>query len=364
MNDAAPQDGEFIDLIYAALLGEAPWEDFLDRLSRSLPGGKTTLFHHDVRKARGAWELSSGLGQDVVAEYARHYSRLNPWMPAASVRKIGQGVVAEQMLPREEFVKTEFYNDFFRREIGESAVGVTIVREHGCSFLLSTTTSRADPDANRDAADRLTRLAPHLQRAFRHFRRNSRQRAIEDIGVSLFDAIDVGLVIVGDARKLKAISATGQRMVESGCGVGVTPLGLVKNAQADADAMLARMLDRGFSGANTAAFVVGQWKLTLIRLSQDRISAYFDGPTVVMLIERPAAKTRVGVEYFANTHRLTAAEKRALEGLVSGKRISEIADDAMLSRETIRSQVKSVFAKTGASSQIELIRLAGSMNPN
>ena len=64
----SPQsDGELIDLIYAALLGEAAWQDFVGRLATAMPEGRTVLFFHDARKFRGSYSLTAGFDDAAVA---------------------------------------------------------------------------------------------------------------------------------------------------------------------------------------------------------------------------------------------------------------------------------------------------------
>jgi DNA-binding CsgD family transcriptional regulator len=75
-------------------------------------------------------------------------------------------------------------------------------------------------------------------------------------------------------------------------------------------------------------------------------------------MEQANAMPRMNGEYFSKAYGLTAAETRALTGILAGKSVDEIADAAALSRETIRSQMKSLYAKTGTKGQLELLRLA------
>lgn len=84
-----------------------------------------------------------------------------------------------------------------------------------------------------------------------------------------------------------------------------------------------------------------------------------------MILEPHRAQQRIfDIEEFVSMHSLTAAEARALNGLIGGRSADEIAAEAGLSRETIRSQIKSLYAKTNAGSQIELIRMiAGFESP-
>jgi hypothetical protein len=53
MGEFETWSGGLVDAVYAALLGEAPWDDFLALFARGLPNGKATLFVHDVNCGRG-----------------------------------------------------------------------------------------------------------------------------------------------------------------------------------------------------------------------------------------------------------------------------------------------------------------------
>lgn len=357
MSIEAAVESRLADRIYSALLHETTWQSFLDGLAATLPDGRSTLFYHDVDSGAGAWELTSGLPADVVSDYASHYAKLNPWMPAASRRKIGIGVVAEQMLPREQFVKTPFYNDFFRPMVGESAVGVTLARERGQSMLLSITTSRADPEKNRDVADLLTRLAPHLRRAFRYA--NRRSAVASEIGRSVCQKSELGVVVVDEGARAINFGAQGQAMVEAGRVLRLTTGGKLHIRDSDADAALHGMLRRGFDGDTATTFVLGSTKLTLIRTCKDCESAYFEGPSVIVLIESQAKEPPLDLRGFASANGLTAAELRAMQGLISGQNAARIADAAGISRETVRTQVKSLYGKLGVRSQMELLRISG-----
>lgn len=357
-------DEEFIDLIYASLLGETSWQHFLDRLAASLPNGKSILFFHDAAKSNGALGLFSGLERDMVSEYNLHYASRNPWMPKAAVRKVGRGVTADEMLPHRELEQTEFYNDFLLKIGCTSAVGVTIIREEGVSFLLSTMTSRSDANENQSAAARLSRLAPHLARAFRHYRQHSSQKAIIDIGGSLFDTIDVGLVIAGEGSVVKAVSRYAETILEKGEAVRVSPFGKLRFCCEQTELVFRRMLQRDYEGDKVVRLLVDGVRLTLVRIEKDSYSLYFEGPTVVLLMEPVNGPGRsVSIEDFARVHMLTSAERRALVGILSGKTVDEIAAAAGLSRETIRTQMKAVYAKTGVRTQVELIRLAARIGP-
>ena len=59
---------------------------------------------------------------------------------------------------------------------------------------------------------------------------------------------------------------------------------------------------------------------------------------------------------------LSPAEIRAANGLVQGKTVDDLATQFSLSRETIRSQIKGLLAKTGMSRQADLVALLANVN--
>jgi DNA-binding CsgD family transcriptional regulator len=62
-------------------------------------------------------------------------------------------------------------------------------------------------------------------------------------------------------------------------------------------------------------------------------------------------------ELLRQAYGLTAAEARVLLAVVGGARLAHYAEGQAVSLETVRSQLKHVFAKTGCARQADLVRL-------
>mgnify|MGYP000883413890 FL=1 len=170
VRDLRQLEGTLITDIYAALLGHGNWQTFVDRVTEILPEGKATMFYHDYTAGSGALSINSGFGAEIISAYSQYYAAKNPWMPKAFTRPLGHGVRSEQMMPREDLLRTEFYADYLRPQGLCSGVGVTIFRDKGCNFMLSVLSGPAEDDEASAAADLLTRLAPHLRQAFTYYR--------------------------------------------------------------------------------------------------------------------------------------------------------------------------------------------------
>jgi DNA-binding CsgD family transcriptional regulator len=83
------------------------------------------------------------------------------------------------------------------------------------------------------------------------------------------------------------------------------------------------------------------------------------GPTTIGLLWLlPLAPVTDGVALIAKLYLLTPAERRMLERLAGENDLGRAAEKLSVSRNTIRTQLKSLFRKTGLRSQITLLALA------
>lgn len=347
---------ELIDIVYAAMLGESDWQLFLNRLGEAIPGGKAMLFYHNSASNAGTFALTSGLDAAAVAAYNDYYSRINPWMPKASVRRVGRAVIADEMLPHRELQQTEFYADFLRAADCHSAVGITIERKNGVSFLLSTLTSEFDPDTNMVSARLLSELSPHLQRAFRYLNRDPLDRAPGNLAQTIAGQSGALVFVVGENRHAKHIGGSLRGGTDHDL-LWVDSRQRIRSSSADVEAIIEMMLDRSYRGTKSHSLTKKEGSVNIVRVEKDSFTEFFEGPTVVAVLQ-----PRMEIDYsqyvgaFAHSYGLTRAETRAVKGILDGKSIQEIAEAASVSYETIKTQIKSIYSKTGTRQKIDLVR--------
>lgn len=348
---------ELVDLVYGALLGEASWNTFFDHLLDRKGDGWAVLVSHDVRDGEGMFGHYYGCDDALVSDYESHYAAINPWAPNCVAKREGQAVIGDDLVSRDLFIKSEFFNDFLLPYDTRDGAGLTIVKNDSRSVMLSVLTGDDDQDKVQVLSDRLAFLYPHLRRAADFYRRREDQE-VTGFGEQLFEAIDVGVVVLGEGMRPKTISDTATALIELSSDLGILPTGRFYIGHEEARLEATRMLQHGYEGDKSRSFRVGALRLTLTRIEKDRLSWYFNGPTVVLLIE-PLGRMgrRFDPEGFATGYGLTAAELRALVGVVSGKTYAQIAAEANVSLETIRTQVKSLYLKVGVNSQSALLRL-------
>ncbi|PWR22571.1 helix-turn-helix transcriptional regulator [Zavarzinia aquatilis] len=356
-----------IDLIYAALLGETTWQQFLDAVARDVPEARATMFFHDPTLRQGLLSITSGLDSREIETYNTEYSQHDAWAPKATTWPVGLGCIMEQMYPREDLLRTRFHGEWLRSIGVETGTGISIERTEGRLFLLSVVTPRLDLDANMEHARLLTRLAPHLLRAKRAYREGQGpdlQGAATNLAL---DELGVSAIVVDDRLRIRRASASAARLLATGGGIGTDLGGALRIADDGIAAALKSLLSwspggpRSYAGRFTHA---GQsFRVAIVRIASDALSLYFQGPTAILLIDASPgpgdadSRHLPSIEAMARLYRLTAGEADVLRGMAEGRSIDRIALDRNVGRETIRSQLKAVFQKTGCSRQQDLVRL-------
>ena len=87
------------------------------------------------------------------------------------------------------------------------------------------------------------------------------------------------------------------------------------------------------------------------------------GTATLLVLGKRQVCERLSVHGFARSASLTPAETRVLESLCAGVRPSQVARDKGVAVSTVRTQIGSIRAKTGASSISELVRQVAVLPP-
>jgi DNA-binding CsgD family transcriptional regulator len=348
------EDAELIDLIYAATLGERPWEDFVARLGQTSPGGCAVLFSLDLRRTDTVVTILEGRPAETKAGLDTHYGSVNPYKPYCMSKPLGVGIPGDRMLSRDRLVRSEFFNDFLLKHDLTATLGVAVDRSEDFIILISTATRLNDEAEQIALSEQYTRLAPHLKRAAAFYRRNAPGRMATELGASLYDDAEVGTMLVTPGLKIVSMSPAADRILAP--HLAFDAAGAVRLPGDEAQAALKAMSSRRYDGPQSRCFAVGDLRLTLVKISRGGVIGLFDDCGVAVLV-RSAGGAPMSPERAREVYGLTAAEMRVLPGILAGQTAEEIARSLARSRETIRSQMKSVYAKTNSSGKMDLIRL-------
>jgi DNA-binding CsgD family transcriptional regulator len=210
-------------------------------------------------------------------------------------------------------------------------------------------------------------LAPHLARAMRIFVQYAQAYRERAVYQTVVDRIGVGVVLVDAKSAMMASNAIAGEILCGANGLSVAQGRLT--AKVPATTALAQQV-RAAAEAQTSAPNEPGRPLAIERGDNPSplTLTIYPGPSVehgdaplrrsaIVVLRDPDRRASVSAEVVAQLFGLTPAEAALATLLAQGFDIDEAAETLGIRRNTVRSQLQSIFTKTNAKRQSELIRL-------
>ncbi|WP_322029442.1 hypothetical protein [Paraburkholderia sp. J76] len=365
-----------VDLIYAAALGEgASWQDVGDQLMNLMGAQRATLWLKDEGGAPGNVLMRADSYDKKYAQYVE----IDPYRAAAlevgveeTMHRRGDVRLGHEIIPDASYVKSEFYADFGRISSRRYMIGGLIC-----------TTGVIPLGLHRDAAARpfdeadkrtLSLLLPHLQRALQMGARLAPVGS--GFAAAALDSVPIGVIVVDHEMRVLYCNAEGTALVgnpRSGLSIVRDRRGSSANssrlfAHHPADhAQLCRLVgaaSRGGAGggmqvrahssvlaadaATLSALVCPALRHLSSSARANMGTSVMHGAATVLarnLLRSSSLPARLLVELFG----LTRAEAEVAVALAGGVTAEDVARKRHVSLETVRSQIRTILRKTGAS---------------
>jgi DNA-binding CsgD family transcriptional regulator len=349
---------QLLDLVYEAAGFPELWPVALDKLAKMAGGAGTFLFTADPRTVR--LTSSESLRQLSVDILEGGWHEKNARLERAIQRRHPGFVREIDLFTPEEMDQEPTFRDFLRPR-GFGWVAGTLVQVPSDDTLVFSIERRlVDGPVEDSAISRLDALRPHLARAALMSARLGLERA-KGMADSLAMMGLPSAVLLGDGR----VIATNPLFEQLGNQIVSTAFGKLALTHAGANALLSEAIQnlnspRSLTSSKSIAVPSKEDSAAMIvHLIPVRRSAHdIFGRAMGILVVTPLGGSQTLPHDLLNgLFDLSPSEIRAANGLLEGKTIDDLATQFALSRETIRSQVKAVFAKTGTTRQSELISL-------
>ncbi len=363
-------DGALLDSIYETVLFPDAWDDVLHRLSDALGAEGGTILWQDIY-TNAVEGMFARTDPEATRLFSSYFATRNPLRapPSEIKRKIPAWkpriILDEERLPKDEFVKTEFYNDFFRRFDFHSsiAIGLDVDGRHGGTLdLIKSRRSGAFTDAQLCLA---REAQPHLRRAFKAGRDVAAAKEGMDLTVaSAFDSWPNGVLVLSPDRRVIYSNAAIEALAKAGAGVrlvnGVFSLADPKSAlRLEAMVRLAAETDVSRRAGGIMAAPVSADRLSLsIAVTPLRAERHplFTEPSVFVTVTDPAREIALSPQKFREVFGLTETEVKVATGLFGGESSRDVADRLGISVNTVRNHLARILDKTHSSGQAELSR--------
>jgi DNA-binding CsgD family transcriptional regulator len=216
----------------------------------------------------------------------------------------------------------------------------------------------------------INEILPHLRRALNIHSEFTFLRLRQDALLKGFDRLVIGLILYDHNVQPVYINPTAEAIIESHPGMQLIDGELILT-NPDEDRKLrniilhAAEIDPDDSWKQSVAIgithpdIEAPLPLLVTPMHAHMITSDLDyeGAKVAVFLSDPNMQQPISVDNLVSVYSLTPSEAQVAISLANGHSIDEIADKSHHSAHTIRSQLKSVFRKTGVSRQSELIKL-------
>jgi len=350
-----------VDAIYRAGADPQEWSYVLRLLTGAFNGVCAALHLGDA-----ASEFSFGVTYELDPEaseaYAKHFFAINPLNSPLTHVPAGKAIGDNELVPRETYRASEFYNDYsLRYRLNGSVTGILDNRNGHVSCIGIVTATGTDPHTAEEVSA-FQRLMPHLRRAIELNRKFATAKANAEASLGTLDQLDFGVVLLGENGIVLRANAIAAAMANSAYGIRLVQ-GRLKIADAGAQNRLDYLIGCAVNGVGPRG-----GPLLIPRASGKpifaRILPYtgvsYDGvPAVqaIIYLRDPEASPTPAVDHIAMAHGLTPAESRVLRALLNDSDVRSIAENFGVSVATVRNQIARIMEKTGTAKQTELMRL-------
>ncbi|WP_165937912.1 helix-turn-helix transcriptional regulator [Methylobacterium segetis] len=354
--------GGLVDHIYEAAVIPEMWPNVLSQLMRFGGGDGALLFTTDGNDFR--YVTSPGF-EAGTAEYVAEGWPARTDRAARLFAKQHAGFLTDLDVYTAEEMETEpVFRDFLRPRGFGWGVASAITVPSGDRLIFNVERAFSRGPITGDIVARLDTLRPHLARAATMSARLRLQTV--KVAAQVLDVVNIPAAILGWQAQVLAVN--------DGCsallGSTIREARRLTLNNPKADRLLAPALETLAAKRPTSICSIPipateeRGPLILHVLPVRRAAAdLFNAASAIVIFTPVALGEAPDLTVLSGLFDLTGAEARVARELTACRTVEEIAAQAGVSVNTIRTQLKSVLAKTGTRRQAELVGLLAGMAP-
>jgi DNA-binding CsgD family transcriptional regulator/PAS domain-containing protein len=358
--------------MYDAVLDASLWSAVLEGIADLTDSTGALIHGFSVNREMYTFHELGRIDPDCKRRHEL-YHVANPWMRSSRFRA-GHLVRSDDLIALAQLKRTSFYDDVLRpQNIAHGTIVNVISRP---DFKVSINVERSEtkgPFSERDIAV-LNSLLPHLRRASELRLRMLDYRAAARAERDALDALSTGIITFDAGHRVLFANATARVHAEDlslhlNTGTDVSGPPSVTNAFR---ALVGDVVRGGAGGAiRLPRGDGGDIDVTVAPVrghALDRPSHHaMARPVAIALLVDVSRTHDAASALLAARHGLTAAEMRVATALAQANDMSAVAAMLGISRNTLKTHAKRIYAKVGIRGHTELVRaiaqIAGTLGP-
>lgn len=359
---------KLVGLAYDAALDERKWTPFLEAFAAAIGGSSAMLRSADMQAKTANFAASIGYDPSYQAAYCNHFIKHDYLMPFLNQFRPGEIKSSDQHSPLSAQRKTEYFNDYSIPQDKVHAIGVNLDRDAHRTITFAAQRGKRAGAFSDDDMRLMSTLSPHVTRAVQVHRKIASVTAEKEYAQGALDQLRMGVILADNSGTPLYLNRAAELMMTQDTGLGVFHNRLAVHSPAET-AKLHQLIADASAGVNGVT-IGGDMRITmpskleflhcLVTPVSPEISFMLNtslGPDCIAVFLTKPGNLQLSPKRLVTLYKITPAEARLASRLAALRSVEEAADDLGITLSTARSQLKSVFAKTGTKSQSELLML-------
>ena len=363
---------KLVGMTYDAALDETKWPSFLEAFAHTAGSKSAILRSVDYQIKRASFSASVGYDHTWREAYANHYVNMDyfaNFFKTGAINSVGRNQNSQLVgLSLSEQRKTEYHNEYHKLIDVEYSMATILARDGNQVLQFSRTQrNKRAGEFSEEQARLMSILSPHVTRAVLVHRKISSVTVEKEWALSALDQLRMSVILTNSSGTPMFINRAAEQMLTRGDGINTHHGRFILSNPAET-ARLYKLIDDAATGA-PGKNRGGDLRIALhggdfLHCSVIPIPLEFTARwnislasgCVAVFISRPSG-LQLSPKRLTELYGLTPAEGRLASRLAALRNMEQAADDLGISINTARTQIKSVFGKTGTRSQSELIML-------
>lgn len=353
-------------VLYSAPASPELWPKFLEGFVDALGISGGGIVCQDEKRIKYGYQSAIGIDPEGLRAYHAHYGKQDPQIPP--IRQIVPGRISfgYELCDPEQFRRTEYFNDFAGKYDICLYCALPTSKTVDSVEAVTCYTGFRDKPPGKQTLDLVTFMIPHLQSAL-HLRRRLVDLKTQSSSLeAALDLVEYGIILSDSQRHVLRANRAAEDLLRKADGLSARN-GMLEVLSKHESAQLNALIEQCANTAQGKGTGSGGSMLISRQAARPLTVAIaplrnFEEPNaanavVAVFVYDPNSRVKLPAEVLERGYGLTSAEARLALILVEGKTLKDAASECGVTHNTVRSQLQSIFLKTGVRHQGELIRL-------
>lgn len=358
------QFNQLLGAVYQGALEEPPWQSFLAVMREHLRADLVTLLLRPPSLEDQVVMLADGGSLSAIQSYNAGQFVLDPFVNLPP----GEVFSLQQYLSGSKLQDSEFYRVIMEPQGWYDFLGVDLREEGELDVRLRAGRYRDSAAFMAAEKELLGLLAPHLARAIRLYTRISRTDRERAVYAGAVEQLQVATIILDEVGEVLSTNAAADQLLAQSDSIILRdrkPTLTSATAQEEFRVLLetvARARREPGPGTAAAMQIPATGKAEGLGLIARAVppSHAVEGrgiPSIALFVSDPTQSAEPQQQIVSRLFGLTPTEAKLALLLANGLSLDELSDELCISRNTARTHLRAVFAKTGVTRQAGLVRL-------